>query len=336
MRVTEGGRVYGILVSVHRVRLGLSRAELAARLQTSTSKVARIERGHPPSAEMVDKLAAELYPESRRGPVGRLIAWVARVDWKPTLRVPGGSRSVRTGLVALRNSVAALGSGLAARVRRAHWKPTPRMPRSSRSVWAGLAVVNILIALALGGRFSSSGLGLSGGSSSVDRGPSVSQDSLAEFIPAAIPAAVHREGTGTRAAAPARKEAALNDSVTPESGPLSAPSTPTTSVAGPTGSGSSPDGSPPGAHPGVSAPPPSGGGGGAGGGNAGGAPVAATGGGGSGTATGGGGSGTATGGGGSGTATGGGGSGGGGSTSPDPAQGNDLGSLVQNLLGGGG
>ena len=98
--VTEGGKVYGMLVSDQRARLGLSRAELAARLHTSPSTIARIERGQPPSAEQGDELAAVLHPESPGGPVGRLIAWVGRREVRWTLRVPSGSAWLRAGSAA--------------------------------------------------------------------------------------------------------------------------------------------------------------------------------------------------------------------------------------------
>ena len=98
--VTEGGKVYGMLVSDQRARLGLSRAELAARLHTSPSTIARIERGQPPSVELGDKLVAVLHPESPGGPVGRLIAWVGRREVRWTLRVPSGSAWLRAGSAA--------------------------------------------------------------------------------------------------------------------------------------------------------------------------------------------------------------------------------------------
>ena len=99
--VTEGGKAYGMLVSDQRARLGLSRAELAARLHTSPSAVARIERGQPPSVELGDKLVAVLHPESPGGPVGRLIAWVGRREVRWTLRVPSGSAWLRAGSAAV-------------------------------------------------------------------------------------------------------------------------------------------------------------------------------------------------------------------------------------------
>jgi DNA-binding XRE family transcriptional regulator len=159
--VTDGGRIYGNLVSVHRVRLGLTRAELAARVQISPSQLVRIEQGHTPSAELVDKLAAELYPDSQRGPAGRLIEWGARHDWKPTLRgdgkaaprrdrnptlrVPKGSRPVRTGIAAVWTGLAALLTGLAAfltglvaRVARSDWRQKLRVPRGARSIRTAL------------------------------------------------------------------------------------------------------------------------------------------------------------------------------------------------------
>src|SRR6185503_8563057 len=90
---TEGGRIFGLLVSDQRARLGLTQAELAARLQTSRSTVSRIERGHPPSPELEYRLAAVLNPEVSPGIMGRLVSRVARGIEGRTLHVPVSSRS---------------------------------------------------------------------------------------------------------------------------------------------------------------------------------------------------------------------------------------------------
>jgi transcriptional regulator with XRE-family HTH domain len=90
---TEGARICGILVLEQRARLGLSRRELAARLDTSPSTLARIEQGHAPSAELWEKLVAEFDPEPKLGPIGRLTTRLGR-----PMRVPVRSRSLRGGL----------------------------------------------------------------------------------------------------------------------------------------------------------------------------------------------------------------------------------------------
>ena len=97
---TEGGRIFGLLVSDQRAKLGLSQAELAARLQTSRSTVSRIERGHPPSPEIEYRLAAVLNPETPPGPMARLVSRVARGIEGRTLHVPVGSHS-RWGIAVL-------------------------------------------------------------------------------------------------------------------------------------------------------------------------------------------------------------------------------------------
>ena len=97
---TEGGRIFGLLVSDQRAKLGLSQAELAARLQTSRSTVSRIERGHPPSPEIEYRLAAVLDPETPPGPMARLVSRVARGIEGRTLHVPVGSHS-RWGIAVL-------------------------------------------------------------------------------------------------------------------------------------------------------------------------------------------------------------------------------------------
>ncbi|HEX5821153.1 MAG TPA: helix-turn-helix domain-containing protein [Solirubrobacterales bacterium] len=68
-RVTEGGRVYGTLVANQRERLGLSQRELAARVRTSVATIERIEDGHPPGAELRQRLSDNLFPEPARNPV---------------------------------------------------------------------------------------------------------------------------------------------------------------------------------------------------------------------------------------------------------------------------
>ena len=99
--VTEGGRVYGGLVTEKRVRLGLSQKQLAALIQTSTATVERIEKGHPPGAELSNKLARVLAPERPNGPIRRLVSSVP-VPHPPRLSPPSGasvgSRRLWTGV----------------------------------------------------------------------------------------------------------------------------------------------------------------------------------------------------------------------------------------------
>jgi transcriptional regulator with XRE-family HTH domain len=97
---TEGGRIFGLLVSDQRAKLGLSQAELAARLQISRSTVSRIERGHPPSPELEYRLAAVLNPEASPGLMARLVSRVGRGIEGRTLHVPVSSRS-RWGIAVL-------------------------------------------------------------------------------------------------------------------------------------------------------------------------------------------------------------------------------------------
>ena len=67
----DGGTVYGLLVADRRTALGMSREELAAKIQASPSAVMRIEEGHPPSAEIREKLTATLIPSH----LARCNAW---------------------------------------------------------------------------------------------------------------------------------------------------------------------------------------------------------------------------------------------------------------------
>ena len=71
-RITDGGRVYGMLVANQRERLGLSQGELAARVRTSVATIERIEHGHAPAAELRLRLSDSLFPEPERNPVRRL------------------------------------------------------------------------------------------------------------------------------------------------------------------------------------------------------------------------------------------------------------------------
>jgi DNA-binding XRE family transcriptional regulator len=97
---TEGGRIFGLLVSDQRAKLGLTQAELAARLQISRSTISRVERGHPPSPELEYRLAAVLNTDAPPGPMARLVSRVARGIEGRTFHVPVGSYS-RWGIAVL-------------------------------------------------------------------------------------------------------------------------------------------------------------------------------------------------------------------------------------------
>ena len=99
-RVTEGGRVYGVLVANQRERLGLSQSELAVRVRTSMATIERIEDGHPPDAELRQRLSDHLFPEPaesrRRHPIDRHglegVQGVAPRKRVRAIRVPGNRR----------------------------------------------------------------------------------------------------------------------------------------------------------------------------------------------------------------------------------------------------
>jgi transcriptional regulator with XRE-family HTH domain len=64
---TNGDKIFGRLVAVRRIGLGLSEEDLAARIDTSRAHVARIEEGQSPSTETLGLLTAALDVESRTG-----------------------------------------------------------------------------------------------------------------------------------------------------------------------------------------------------------------------------------------------------------------------------
>lgn len=92
--VTEASSILGGLVAGERARLGLTQSQLAARIHTSRSKVARIEQGQTPDAETQRRLSRALNPE--RGPLGRFVARVAARRW---IGVPHGSRWLWSGVM---------------------------------------------------------------------------------------------------------------------------------------------------------------------------------------------------------------------------------------------
>ena len=86
--VTSGGAVFGVLVANERAKLGLTQRDLAARIHTSPSTVARIEQGHPPSAEIMERLSVALSVELP-GPLRRWNRYASR----PACRNPCGNAS---------------------------------------------------------------------------------------------------------------------------------------------------------------------------------------------------------------------------------------------------
>jgi hypothetical protein len=85
-------------VAGERARLGLTQAQLAARMHISRSKVARIEQGQTVDAETRRQLSRALYPEREIGPVSRL---AARVPAPSGLGLPHGSRLLWSGALVL-------------------------------------------------------------------------------------------------------------------------------------------------------------------------------------------------------------------------------------------
>jgi transcriptional regulator with XRE-family HTH domain len=124
--LTEGSTVYGTLVANQRAKRGLSHTQLAAIIRTDPSTIARIEGGHPPSAEIRSRLAAVLTTEAP-SPIHRALARRTRPA-RPPRPASGVSPPLRL-----------------------------RLPRlSMRWLWGSVAALNILIALILGGRLSGS------------------------------------------------------------------------------------------------------------------------------------------------------------------------------------
>ena len=166
--LTEGGTVYGTLIADQRAKRGLTQTQLAAIIRTDPFTIARIEEGHPPTAEIRSRLAAVLTTEAP-SPIQRALARRTRPARSPR---PASGTSPRLRL---------------------------RLPRLSiRWLWGSVAVLNILIALILGGRLSGS-----------DSSASPLQPSLAVSAAPSALAAVHRTRTRAEnvAAAQARRAA---------------------------------------------------------------------------------------------------------------------------------
>lgn len=81
-----------------RIRLGLTQSQLAARMHTSRSSVARIEQGQLPAAETMRQLSLALLPNRPVGPVRRLAGWVTA---RSRLGLRQGSRLFWSGLLLL-------------------------------------------------------------------------------------------------------------------------------------------------------------------------------------------------------------------------------------------
>jgi transcriptional regulator with XRE-family HTH domain len=74
--VTQGGLVFGALVANQRTRLGLTQRELAARIGMSPSTIGRIEQGHPPDRQILERLSA-FFNVDRPSPVRRVVSKIA-------------------------------------------------------------------------------------------------------------------------------------------------------------------------------------------------------------------------------------------------------------------
>ncbi len=252
--VTSGGAVFGALVANERAKLGLTQRELAARIHTSLSTVARIEQGHPPSAEIMERLSVALSVEPP-GPLRRSVARIAPPSGsvrRSVARIAPPSGSVR-------RSVARIAPPSGS-VRRSVARIAPRVPRSSlalgsRIFWPILAALGVttiaLIAVSL--------------STSSGTQASRLQPAVAVSNALGAPAAIHRSRVQARkeaaaearraaerkrereaaaAAAAARKAAAkaTSKSVPAVSPPVTAPATPSPAPSG-GGSGSGGGGS---------------------------------------------------------------------------------------------
>ena len=175
----DGGTVYGLLVASRRTALGMSREELAAKIQASPSAVMRIEEGHPPSAELREKLTATLNPEPP-GALQRLAAGAGEAA--------GAVAAGTVGAVGAAGAAAA-GVGRAFRARRptiaipSHSGQAERRPQlhlDKRWLLGALAGMLIILAMIIGGWFSST-----------DGGSSL-QPAVAVSNVLGAPASIHR------------------------------------------------------------------------------------------------------------------------------------------------
>jgi transcriptional regulator with XRE-family HTH domain len=170
--VTKEGERFGWMVAVRRTELGLSQSDLAERMHTSRSHIARIEAGQSPSAETLERLAAIL-------------------DGEPGVHGPGHSVA-RAG---------AIGSG-AGTPRDPVARREPREPLDRRWLWAGLAAaVLIPLLVIIGGQ-------LSGGDGDGDGGASPTQSLEAVSALPAVLATVEQAQEQAQAQAQAQARAA--------------------------------------------------------------------------------------------------------------------------------
>jgi transcriptional regulator with XRE-family HTH domain len=220
--VTSGGAVFGALVANERAKLGLSQRELAARIHTSPSTVERIEQGHPPSAEIMERLSVALSVELP-GPLRRSVARISP-------RVP---QSVRTALRVPRSSLA-LGSRIFWPILAALAVTTIALIAVSLSTSSGTQASRLQPAVAVSNAL--------GAPASIHRSRvQARKDAAAEARRAAER---KREREAAAAAAAARKAAAkaTSKSVPAVSPPVTAPATPSPAPSG-GGSGSGGGGS---------------------------------------------------------------------------------------------
>jgi transcriptional regulator with XRE-family HTH domain len=224
--VTEGGSVFGDLVANERAKQGLSQRELAAKMHINPSTVARIEQGHPPSAELRELLGKTLYPEDSNRLVRALAATGAVLRAAATRAVRGLASICAVAIMALTGAAhrvatwVAPGDGKRRLPKLAIGKPRlpklaigkprlpklaigkprlPKLPLGSHRLWSALvACTVILLAPIIGGWMSSD----DSGTRSLQ--PSVLQVSNVFGAPAAI----HRARVAQRAAATKARKAA--------------------------------------------------------------------------------------------------------------------------------
>jgi transcriptional regulator with XRE-family HTH domain len=234
--VTEGGSVFGVLVANERAKQGLTQEELAERIHTSPSTVARIEQGHPPGAELREQLTDTLYPD----PPGRSVRRFA-----PS----GAMRRVGT------------------RATPADRARTLRLPRRSRWLWGVLAAAAvILIGVIVGSQISGAGSDAPSGQPSVAVSNAIGapaaihsarvqaqKEAAAEARRAAEKAREREQAAAAAAAAAAARKAkkAANQSAPAASEPVTEPVAPSPSPAPSGGGGGDSSGPAPGLQHGI-------------------------------------------------------------------------------------
>ena len=243
-RVTEGGRVYGVLVANQRERLGLSQSELAVRVRTSMATIERIEDGHPPDAELRQRLSDHLFPEPARNPVRRLAS------------------SHPIDRLASSHPIDRLVQGVAPRKR----VSAVRVP-GNRRLWGAVGTAALIALLMIAGtRIFSGGDGAPSLQPSVAVSDSSLQSSVAVSDAIGAPAAIHRARVDAQkaAVAEARREAVARRARERELAAAAAAAARKRAAKHAATTNSSSTTSPPVAAPVTSSPSPSGGGGGGG------------------------------------------------------------------------